>query len=432
MFRKEIKGGPRFLIRSTHPNVVMYGVFDTAISKDALEKAVLSLSDKHQLLNCRFETDKEGKMWYVIDEKLSPEVSTVESKDINQVLVDELKHRFDLEKGTLVRFTLLDQTTLVINCHHAICDGMSLVYLFQDIVKSLAGETVASEQKMPLFLELENIKEKVDNPISRFFIGLMNRQVKGEAIRFSDELSKKLHAKFWKEYDPQIVQFKFSKEETATIISQCKKNGVSVNSGLVTAFLYAESKLFGQKDNSDRVIITVNLRTYLKDQPRERLGYFVSTLKPSLKYDGKKTFWENAKIIHKKSKRMIEKDILKNQIVDLFSPELLDTVMLNLFGEREDKVAKKIIKKAGMYKSYATFTVANLGLIKSDDDSKQLKLKDLFGPFAVSDAMDKYISVLTINDELHFSICSDKKVVDRESILKMKKLVSQVFGEKGG
>ncbi|MFC1716902.1 hypothetical protein ACFL6S_24760, partial [Candidatus Poribacteria bacterium] len=208
-----------------------------------------------------------------------------------------------------------------------------------------------------------------------------------------------------------------------------KQNNVTANSGLVAAILYAENQVFGKKDNSSKVIITDNLRTYLKDQPGESLGYFVSTLKPDLEYNEEKTFWENAQIFSKKIKRLLEKDILKNQVVDLFSPKLLDMVMLNLFGKREDKLAQKIIKKAGMYKNYATFTIANLGLIKPDDNSGKLKLKELFGPFAVSEAMEKYISVLTINNELHFSICFNENNVNQESIHKMKKLVSQIFDD---
>ena len=429
MFKKEVKGGPRFLIRSTHANVVMYGVFETTISKDALEKAVLLLSDKHKLLNCHINTDKENKAYYVIDKKLSPEINTSKSKNINKILTNELKHRFDLEKGPLIRFTLLNQkeTTLIINCHHAICDGMSLVYLFKDITKILSEKSIKIEQKMPVFLELENIPQRVGNPISRFFIGLMNKKCSKETISFSDQLSREVHTDFWKGYKPQIIQFKFSKEETANILSQCKQNNVSVNSGLVAAILYAENQVFGKKDNSSKVIVTDNLRTHLKNQPGESLGYFVSTLRPHLVYNEKKAFWENAQIFHKKIERLLEKDILKNQVVDLFSPKLLDMVMLNLFGKRDDKLAKKIIKKAGMYKNYATFTIANLGLIKPDDDSKKLKLKELFGPFAVSDAMEKYISVLTINNELHFSICFNENSVNRESLLKMKKLTSQIF-----
>jgi len=429
MFKKEVKGGPRFLIRSTHANVVMYGVFESTISKDALEKAVLLLSDKHKLLNCHINTDKENKACYVIDKKLSPEINTSKSKNINKILTNELKHRFDLEKGPLIRFTLLNQkeTTLVINCHHAICDGMSLVYLFKDIMKILSGKSIKIEQKMPVFLEPENLPQKVGNPISRFFISLINKKWSKESISFSNQLYQKLHSNFWKEYKPQIIQFKFSKEETANIISQCKQNNVSVNTGLVTAFLYVEKQLFEQKDNSSKVIITDNLRRYLKNQPGESMGYFISTLRPHLVYNEKKAFWENAQIFHKKIKRLLEKELFKNQVAGLFSPKFLDVMMLNLFGQREDKLAKKIIKKAGMYKNYATFTIANLGLIKPDDNSKKLKIKSLFGPMAVSDAMEKYISVLTINNELHFSICFNENSVNRESILKMKKLISQIF-----
>ena len=431
MFKKEIKGAPRIHLRLPNANVVLYGVFDTTVSKDALEKAVLFLSDKHKLLNCHIETDKENKVWFVIDKKLLPEVNTLISKNINEILINELKHRFDFEKGPLIRFTLLNQTetTLIINCHHAICDGMSLIYLFKDITKILSGKNIKIEKKMPVFLEPENIPQRLGNPISRFFISLINKKWGKKPISFSNQLYQELYTDFWKEYKLQIIPFKFSKEETANIVSQCKQNNVSVNTGLVTAFLYAEKQLFGQKDYSNKVIVTDNLRTHLKNQPGESMGFFISTLKPNLEYSEKKTFWENAQIFHKKIKRLLEKDLFKNQLIGLFTPKFLDVMMLNLFGQREDKRVKKLLKKAGMNKLNFTFTIANLGLIEIADNSEKLKIKTLFGPMAVSNALEKYIGVLTINNELHFSICFNENIVNQESILKIKKLIPQIFDD---
>ena len=431
MFKKEIKGVPRMHIRMPNANVVMYGVFETIVSKDDLEKTVLFLSDKHKLLNCHIETDKENKVWFVIDKKLLPEINTLKSKNINEIIKNELKHRFDFEKGPLIRFTLLNQTetTLIINCHHAICDGMSLIYLFKDITKILSGKNIKIEKKMPVFLEPENIPQRLGNPISRLFISLINKKWRKEPISFSNQLHQEMHTKFWKEYKLQIIPFKFSKEETANIVSQCKQNNVSVNTGLVTAFLYAEKQLFGQKDYSNKVIVTDNLRTHLKNQPGESMGFFISTLKPNLEYSEKKTFWENAQIFHKKIKRLLEKDLFKNQLIGLFTPKFLDVMMLNLFGQREDKRVKKLLKKAGMNKLNFTFTIANLGLIEIADNSEKLKIKTLFGPMAVSNAMEKYIGVLTINNELHFSICFNENIVNQESILKIKKLIPQIFDD---
>ena len=431
MFKKEIKGAPRIHLRLPNANVVLYGVFDTTVSKDALEKAVLFLSDKHKLLNCHIETDKENKVWFVTDKKLLPEVNTPKSKNINEILINELKHRFDFEKGPLIRFTLLNQTetTLIINCHHAICDGLSLMYLFKDITKILSGKNIQVEPKMPVFLEPQNIPRRLGNPISRLFISSINKKWRKETISFSNQLHQEMHTKFWKEYKLQIIPFKFSKEETANIVSRCKQNNVSVNTGLVTAFLYAEKQLFEQKDYSSKVIVTDNLRTHLKNQPGESMGFFISTLRPNLEYSEKKTFWENAQIFHKKVERLLEKDLFKNQLIGLFSPKFLDVMMLNYSGQRDDTLAKIMIKTAGMNKLNSTFTIANLGLIEIADNLEKLKIKTLFGPMAVSNAMEKYISVLTINNELHFSLCFNENIVNQESILKIKKLIPQIFDD---
>jgi len=88
-----------------------------------------------------------------------------------------------------------------------------------------------------------------------------------------------------------------------------------------------------------------------------------------------------------------------------------------------------MIKTAGMNKLNSTFTIANLGRIEIADNLEKPKIKTLFGPMAVSNAMEKYISVLTINDELHFSICFNENIVNQESILKITKLLPQIFDD---
>lgn len=431
MFKKEIEGKPRMLLRRPNENVVMYGVLETIISKIALEESILFLSDKHKLLNCHIETDKENKVWYVIDKNLLPEVNTTKSKDINEILINELKHRFDFEKGPLIRFTLLNQTetTIIINCNHSICDGMSLMYLFKDVIKILSGEKIEIKQKVPVFLEPDNIPQRLGNPISRFFINLINRKWNKKTINFSNQKYQEMHNNFWKEHKPQIINFKFSKEETTNIISQCKQNNITVNTGLVTAFLYVEKKLFKQKEYSNKVLITDDLRAHLKNQPDESIGYFASAVRPNLKYIEKKTFWENSQIFHKKIKRLLEKDLFTSQTIDLFTPKFLDTIILNIFGQREDKLAKIFIKKAGMDKINSTFAIANLGLIKISTNLEKLKIRSLFGPVVLSETVEKYLGVLTINNELHFSICFEENLVNQESIFKMKKLILQIFND---
>ncbi len=414
-------------IRMPNANVVMYGVFETTVSENDLENAVQVLSDKHKLLNCHIEIGKENKAWYVIDNNLIHEVKTLKSEEINEVVISELKHCFDFENGPLIKFTLVNQTTLIINCHHSICDGMSLVYLFKDIMRILSGEKIQIKQKMPVFLVPENIPHRLGNPISRFFISSINKKWSKKTINFSNQIYWKIHNKFWKEFKPQIISFKFSKEETANIISQCKQNNVSVNTGLVTAFLCAEKQLLGQRDYSGKVIVTSNLRTHLNNQPGESMGFFVSTLKPSLEYRERKTFWENTQIFHKKINRLLDKDLFKSQLICLFTPKFLDAMILNLYGQRADKRVIRLLKKTGMNKINFTFTIANLGLIEPDNDSMKIKLKELYSPFAFSDSMEKYISVLTINNELNISICFNENKANRESIYKMKELTLQIF-----
>jgi hypothetical protein len=51
-------------------------------------------------------------------------------------------------------------------------------------MRILSGENIKIEQKMPVFLEPENIPQRVGTPISRFFISLINKKW-GSKVRLS-------------------------------------------------------------------------------------------------------------------------------------------------------------------------------------------------------------------------------------------------------
>lgn len=429
MNRKEVKGIPRMHIRMPNGNVLMYGIIESVISQVELEKAIILLADKHALLNTYLKTDKDGKVWFMFDRKLSPKIHIRSSTPLNEIINEELKHCFDFERGPLIRFVLVHgkKTTLILNCHHSICDGLSLVQLLKDILGVLSGNTQDIEKKAPVFLEQDNIPQKLGDPISRMVIQLINRKWSRASAQFTKENYQKWHTDFWKRYKPYIVMFDFTEKETHNIITQCKVNNVSVNTGLVTAFLSAEDELFEHKDYSGKVIVTGNLRKALIESPGDTMGFFISNVKPELHYNQKITFWENARNFHKIITSLLKKSLLKSQKINLLSPEFLDVMMLNYAGFREDKQVQKLIKSSGLNSISSTFTIANLGNIQMGSKTDNFMVEGLYGPFAVSEGMEKYISVVTANKTMRVSICFNENTLEKESIHKIKEIVLQQF-----
>jgi amino acid adenylation domain-containing protein len=129
------------------------------LNVEALEKAVSNLMSRHEVLKARFvnesgsvqiDVSKCHESFKILD--LS-RVSTQEQEARLRVLKQEnIDHVFDLSEGTLFRVLLvkleLEKSILLINLHHAICDGWSLDILFSELATLYNIET--NDQVKPL------------------------------------------------------------------------------------------------------------------------------------------------------------------------------------------------------------------------------------------------------------------------------------------
>ncbi|WP_406658154.1 condensation domain-containing protein [Methanolobus sp. ZRKC2] len=428
-FKKEIRGMPRLLLRMPNSNVLMFGSIKGDFSADDLKKAVRKLPDNHQFLKCRIKFDNDDNAFYTIDRTLILPVINAESCDMKEVVKNELKYLFDFEKEPLVRITLVKEnkeTFLVVNCHHTICDGMSLVYLFKDIMQNLANRN--NEEKYipsePVFFEQKNVSQKEGNFFTHLFSGIINWKWKRKHVAFSRETYRSIHHGFWNEHMPEMCCFSFSEKQSQEIISKCREHGIKVNTALTTALLQTEKMVLEDEEYSDKVTIAVNIRDSLTKKPEESIGYFATAIRPQLKYSGDKAFLENALIFQKEISKMLSGNLFKSLAINLIDTKFLDSIVLNKFGKRNDKMARKFIKKTMMDEINTTFTVSNLGLLEIPTEYGPLELKTLYGPIIYSDTMEKYIGILTINGKIHLSICYDENIIGTGSINKIKNILN--------
>ena len=427
-FKKEIRGMPGLLLRMPNSNVLMSGLIKGVFSVDDLEDAIQKLSGKHQFLRCRIQFDDDDNAYYTFDRTFMPLVNSIESSKIDEVVKTELKYLFDFEKETPVRFTFVrgeEGTFLVINCHHTICDGLSLVYLFKDIMQSLANRIHEENfiHSEPVFLEQKNAPQKAGNIFTHFFTGIINWKWKGKKVAFSRETYKSIHQDFWSEHLPEICYFKFSEKQTQEIISKCKEHGIKVNTALIAALLQAEKMVLENEEYSNEVTVAVNLRDRLINNPEESIGYFATAIRPQLNYSEDKTFLENAHAFQRKISKMLNENLFKSLTINLMDTRFLDSIVLNKFRRRNDKMTRKFIKNTKIDEINTTFTISNLGLLEIPTEYGPLELKTLYGPIVYSDTMEKYIGVLTINGKIHLSICYDENIIDTGSINKIKDIL---------
>lgn len=186
VFKKKVFGTPRISIRFPNVNVLVLATIKGHISKNMLEQAVSKVSKKHLLINSNIRIDDDSNAWFQIYKDMKPEVYNSRVSDtINEIMISEFKKPFDLEKGPLIRFNIIaqeEETSLLICCHHAICDGLSLIYLINDLLKAVsASGNEACETKIPVLLDENIILPKLKNSfLTKLVISSINKKWKNK------------------------------------------------------------------------------------------------------------------------------------------------------------------------------------------------------------------------------------------------------------
>jgi len=112
---------------------------------DALENCVKLLVERHRVLRSRFvaidgvlqiDVNDTPERLGLID--LSAEPDEKKQSRVKQLIDQNTHHEFDLAAGELFRLSLVivghEESVLLINLHHAVCDGWSIDILFRDLV----------------------------------------------------------------------------------------------------------------------------------------------------------------------------------------------------------------------------------------------------------------------------------------------------------
>lgn len=340
-------------------------------------------------------------------------------EDIQEIVNNELRISWDFQTGPLLRLTILsseDKHYLVFCGHHAICDGRSFVYLIRDLLSIYSGKNhfcpdevkyAASEEKrIP-----PGIKESF---LGKIFISSMNKKWMEKNIQFTQQDYNRMHEYFWKKRQTSVILKTITKDEFSPLIYQCRVKECSVNSAIYVAFLLAQLQI--QQEINKRVLIPIDLRSYLYPPLEDAFGYYASALVIKNKIDGKKGFWETVKKFDKEVKKSKKnKNIFSFINTALFKPSLLDAAIFAQNGILDDdqalKLSDQIFNKLG-----TRLMVSNLGRIDIPKQYGELELLDIIPPILISGNTEKVIEIATYNEHMNFSITHDPNIVSAKIV----------------
>lgn len=220
------------------------------VRESALLTSLKYIIQRHEALRTTFTSDGESLcVSESIDFALTKKSG--DEKVFEQSVEQEAKTSFDLEKGPLIRFTLVSQdetkTWLILSAHHIICDGWSLAILVDDLSMAynaaLKNQEVGQTEAYSYSDYAHQSKELLDQSSDEaFWLDLYSGSLP------SYDLPIEFERPGVRTFDASRLDFDVSQELIGQVKKLAGKQGVSLTAFMLSAFYTCLAKWSGEHD----------------------------------------------------------------------------------------------------------------------------------------------------------------------------------------
>lgn len=461
-FSRKVTPVERFFTRSPFSIVTMVARIKGNVTDEMLRMAVAKAQQRHALLRACIKDEPGHAQWFTSEgaQEIPVEILPRKSKnDWIRIHAEASRIPFDFQSRPAIRFILVrspEVSELIILCHHIICDGMSLAYLARDLMTYLGDPTYQVEViPAPPVIDLNNLPGDVSQSgLVKFIINRMNRKWVEQAVFFDDADYESLNKAYWDNYHHDIYSIELSQAETAVLVTRCRKEKVTVNSALTTAFCGAQSYTEGEKPYHAKIVIAADLRDRVPNAPGEGIGVYAGGVELKFIYDHKRSFWENVRTFHEKiqpklTNKNLFSDLLNwlyleptileamnfKKLGGLVAPDSISYEKLSTFSEQDDVVLRILQrdKLESLEKKHWGTAVTNLGRLDFPKTYGALELDRLImqpgGGIPLANA-NLVLGAVTCPNKLSLVIEYAREAVDAGTVEKIKdKALEFLFGE---
>jgi NRPS condensation-like uncharacterized protein len=358
-FERKVTSAECFFARSPYSIVTMVARIKGTITEEMLRDAVAKVQQRHALLKIRIQYDQDHVQWFTSEgvQEIPIEILPRQSEsDWIKIQAEFSKVPFEFETHPAIQFILVQSqavSELIILCHHIICDGMSLAYLVRDLMLHL-GDPAREAEVLPAppALDLDNLPSDVSQSgLVKSVINRMNQKWAEERVLFDHEDYKTLTEAYWETYNYELFSIELSEAETAALVDRCRREKVTVNSAIATAFGGAQGIVEGGKPYHPKFAVGTSIRDRLPNPVGEGMGYYAGAVELKFKYNHKRSFWENARKFHKEFQNKFTN---KNQFSDILNWLYLDSTMMEAFHFK--KLGGLVTSDSARYEKLSTFS----------------------------------------------------------------------------
>lgn len=384
---------------------------DITLLKDAIGSAV----KVNESLNCKVVLLEDGSAEY---KRINKPVYSlkVSSKPFEEIIRGEEGKIFNLQLGEMIRFFITtsveDDTQLIIIAHHLAGDGLSIVYLIEDIMNALSKQKLKFK---PLhILSVDKLPKKSEiSPILKIFLKRLNKKWSENGKVFSYYHYEKIFTDYWKSHKTYLCLETLTKNQLELLYEKSKEWKVSINSIMTAAFIRA----YGKKANT-------GLAVSIKEKGCHDLSNSVTRVGFEYKYNKDKGFAKNAQNVHKyiyKNLKNDKKKYLPVRFMAMMEGALIDSACMTKYGKYKNKEAKYCAHLMGYVGSSRDLSMSNL---------TKLDIKERYGEYTISDFVfvapivpnaTRVLGIATLGEEANITM----HIMDDENIKREKELFNK-------
>lgn len=388
-------------IRSERPNlfepndyISMVVHMTGSLPSEKIEQAVCQAYEANEATMSRIVLEENGDACY---EKMDHSGCKFfrEKRPWRELLGESERNPFSLRSGELIRTYLTkenEEMVLLIHAHHLAGDGQSMVFFLKSIMCILDDQSIGYQPMHVLDRAYLEKRAKLF-PIVKWYANCINRKWKKEGKTFTWNDYDTIHRKYWDAYASEIEWVTYDFGE---LKAKCPPD-ITINS-------YIVAKLWSKYPKCRMVGIPISIRE------NDGMSNQTSGIDVKYKYDSRKSFEENAGIIHKSIYKKIKNPNVKYFILlleDRICPSLNDAILMQSHGCYQNKYAKKLAGWVGYIGDGGReLGVTNLNVIDLRSRHDAFTIENImFVPPKVS-YVKHVVGVATFNGKL--TICHHK------------------------
>ncbi|MFX1406707.1 MAG: condensation domain-containing protein [Promethearchaeota archaeon] len=376
--------------------ITIKGHLEIDLFKESLEK----VQKKHPILQARLDLNEEGRPYLIfgVNGLIPVEIIPRIDDDLGKKIVDE---EFDIPfeigidcSSPLIRVKLLISESIsdiIITIAHVIADGMSMIYLFRDLIFFMASSKKRIKP-LKVIMNAENIlphfyRRKIPKTarkfkfivwlikklitLRKFIRKVIKKQLIEEKPGTKDKNQRRYITRDWV----------LTEEQSQLLIRKCKNEGVTVHSALCTMFLPDFPAIYNP----------VDLRKKLAYPVGESVGLYAGRIEVKAKYKTKSSFWNIAREYQEKLVKGLNSDEVFKvfKLITRAVPFELFAELMSLETEQSNRI-----------------WITNLGSLDKFNEfiaSKGFTIKMLYG--GVSPTYEAiFVPVFTIDKKIHFQL----------------------------